>query len=286
MSTKPSRLVIALTSDLHWGTTPPEAVKEVFLTAYTELFHMHRNCTKAVVIAGDLGRKEPADYVDCLEGIMQARQAAREAHPPNVTTPDEELAVHTFLVRGNHDYWGLFNPDILPGLALDMLDEAEEACGVYNLSRKTGVVLPGGFYLTGFDGWYGNYPLYSNDEHFFPTTIAGRPWFDYMKDMELGQLNKALDSLRKVSVSHPTLRRILVTHFDYHGPTFPGDRSLGAFSGSSWHTGELMSLAHMWLYGHTHRPEETEPAEDMPAFFNCGSDYGKPRYKLIEVESR
>ena len=250
---------LALLSDWHWGITKPQSI--------------HKAAKKLAAEKPDLVINA-GDNCGGTNGARATRQVfkALRAQMPDVTI---------LSVLGNHDLWS--GTKYLPSYAdyqhnLVKLAAAHQEFNIQNLStlmdpvyfaNKQGDTIE----IFGQMMWYEQH-IRTNDYNFLPLhTPSGEGiYLELVKQEERAAIAKlqAAKLYTRVFVSHMPVLDMGDIAPDRHGGWWGANRRLG----------EIMQKDHgvdIFLNGHTHGNL------NGPVRYECGSDYGKPLYKIIEI---
>lgn len=241
---------ILLTSDTHIGgsLTSPSTLKKMFRSWRDEQFDV-------VVHAGDYcGGYNGARSINTTCAMM------REVTDKPIIS-----------VMGNHDFWCDKRPSLLSFNR--NYDKAVASFKKHNVHflDEDGPYVHGDVVILGCTGWYSNNKPNTNDLCWMPQYIEGDTHF-YMAR----RAHKIIDDQLQ-SVDLHDKKPIFVSHFPiYHtdtrplNPQFDGPRTIG----------DTLSQHHgckVFINGHAHRRHEG------PDIYEAGSDYGKPKYLLIDL---
>lgn len=185
----------------------------------------------------------------------------------------ESLDCPIVAVRGNHDFWQ--NQD-----RFHLLQETESVFEHHDIWFKRfnihhvsyGPLILDGWTIAGFDGWYGNNSPPTNDSKFMPPytqSMTTMEWFSRKAFRDLSDLLDSLDTVKS--------KKICVTHF----PPFTNDQRYIHFCANPNYLEVLCERFELLLVGHSHI--ECDWVFRDTRIVNSGSDYNKPKYKVLEL---
>lgn len=167
---------------------------------------------------------------------------------------------------GNHDYWSGKRPSLsLYSMNMNKIRDAFKVSDIHFLDEY-GPARVKGITFVGHTGWY-KYHVETNDPAYLPTGLGGDTFRYLQKEADLA-VQKNLECLNAADTY-----RIFVSHFPVINP-----RDFGWCS----KFGEVLISEYgikKFLSGHFHERREG------PLSYECGSDYEKPKYMMIEVET-
>lgn len=137
----------------------------------------------------------------------------------------------------------------------------------------------------GYDGWYLNLPPPSNDKNWMPSVAKLCPIDQYLSYRANKSLDAILASAEEAKRLNPNIKTICATHHSltqYRG----GFDTMG---GNPRHLDFLSENMDYVLNGHSH--QEVDQVHEFIngnmvhscRIINAGSDYDKPKYKIIEI---
>ena len=130
----------------------------------------------------------------------------------------------------------------------------------------------------GFDGWYSELPLRSNDTNFMPRLVDGCAPIDMFLANEA---HKALDSILLQQEEHkkanPHLTYACCTH---HAP-YTFEEMYRFMCANPNFLDPITEQFDLFLVGHSHQKEDWR--KNNCRIVNCGSDYDSPRYVIMEI---
>lgn len=137
----------------------------------------------------------------------------------------------------------------------------------------------------GYDGWYKHLPPPSNDKHWMPPVAKMCPIDQYLNFRANRTLDSILESAEDLKTTMPHLKTICATH---HSLT-PYRGGADTMNGDFRHLDFLCKDFDLVLNGHSHQEvdqvHEYLGGNDVSTcrVVNVGSDYDKPKYRIIEV---
>ena len=234
---------VILTNDLHCGFT-----QKTDHIHRTKLFpQLKAEDPDILCVQGDWGTTKP-------EHTIRLMKQLRKALP------------HTNIlgVLGNHDLWDGKNPRYYN----DVLSEIE------NGAKKQEIVLLNcgegyrcnklEFY--GFMGWYGQWNFSTNDPN----------WMANFKRANVVLTSRAADAVTRLETDNIT-GDICLTHF----PPFADDPSYEDLCANLSFLDRIAPRFRYLFTGHSHRDEDFMVGNCR--VLSSGSDYDKPRYKVLEI---
>jgi len=137
----------------------------------------------------------------------------------------------------------------------------------------------------GYDGWYKNMNPPSNDKHWMPTVAKMCPINQYLNYRATKTLDNILMSAEGMRRVKPHLKMVCATH---HSLT-PYRGGHDTMNGDPKHLDFLSENFDYVLNGHSH--QEVDQMHEYTfgnsvhtcRVINVGSDYDKPKYKIIEI---
>lgn len=179
-----------------------------------------------------------------------------------------------YFVHGNHDLWGKTERDLETVLAKhNAWFEKYDIVHLHDCPATFNDTV-----FVGWDGWYGTYPHHSNDFNWMPRSGAEDGQHGFLtRHCEKG-FQRALDFAEEnagrtvVAISHwPIVEKI---------PALRG----GRIHEGNHHFFELLAPhIDILVQGHSHQAVH-EVVDDV-LVVNCGSDYDRPKYVILEVDS-
>lgn len=251
-------LRIGLTSDTHIGITTAKAIRKMLL-------EMREQAPDVIVHAGD--------FCGGHVGYRSVRSTCRLMRE---VFPDTPIVA----VLGNHDSWSRKPRDpareagwveisrVTPPLYAFTKNMAEirKAFATWNVHflDDAGPFRFRGTTFVGSTGWYAKF-VATNDLAHLPNGLGGDTFRHMQKEAEI-TLQRNLDLLTDADTY-----RIFVSHFPVINP---------ADFGWSEKLGEILIADYgikKFFNGHFHQRHEG------PLKYESGSDYGKPRYLMVEA---
>jgi len=178
---------------------------------------------------------------------------------------------------GNHELWHMTDKRHRPSLAdymdnMRKLEEAFRMSDVWYLEEDGPFRMPQhpGYVLFGHGGWYVNPKPNTNDLNFMPIAIEG----DTHRHLYKASTDKIIQYADTLGPND--LVRVFCSHFPMYRlegereSEFSGDSKLGQFLEQEYKVDHF-------LEGHSHQRHEG------PKKWNCGSDYYKPRYVMVNT---
>lgn len=248
---------ILLTSDTHIGLTQPNSIRKMLKKSLKEEVDL-------IVHAGDycggyLGSKSVKSTVKVI----------RECYPdkPFLSVIGNHEHYHKHYKRNKYSFEENYESIKTTFLHhnVHFLDEN----GIY---RYNNVV------FAGHTGWYTNPNPPTNDKTHIGDYIAGQNCHQYLLKKAFDSLYDQIDELDKTLKDNETI--VFVSHFPVvkDGPDYKGN-----FEDFSWseNISQIFIKGYNCKYfieGHSHSRHEG------PLKYNCGSDYGNPKYQIVEIE--
>jgi predicted phosphodiesterase len=165
-----------------------------------------------------------------------------------------------FVVKGNHDYWeSYYTLNVLNNKHNELFKEYDIQY-LQNENYETDNVI-----ITGFDGWYGSYDSPTNDKHRIKNY---NKTYYLLRERANIKINEILNMDTKGK------KLVVCTHFGFNG----GDRQ---FCDDMNFAIDLYDKADYLFYGHSHRYDDS--IINNCRVINTGSDYNKPKYRILEV---
>lgn len=176
-------------------------------------------------------------------------------------------------VLGNHDYWEQGNQSgSRPSLhewveGYRRIVEAKEETGIH-LFESDGIYRQDGWTFLGHGLWYGTreHISISNDYRHIPFDVEGNT-YGYFNQ----KWSRAMD-VQMLGITEDDINLGFISHFPvvdlddsaWCGPKFLGER--------------LLEIGvEVFINGHTHGNM------NGPRRFECGADYGMPRYRIVSI---
>lgn len=214
----------------------------------------------------DLSLERPDVVVHAGDWASNKQEQFRQS----LETFRRKLSCPILCVRGNHDFWqaGLKKLPIS-----EIYEQHERWFADYGIHHLDAPFKLGGYVIAGFDGWYGRSSVASNDAFHLPDWVEGTPameWFSRKAYVDLARCVRKVSDLPE--------KKICVSHF----PSFSEDTRYTSFCANAHYLSILKDSFDMVLYGHSHRRCDFL-YEDSLRVVNCGSDYGSPRYVVLEL---
>jgi predicted phosphodiesterase len=129
----------------------------------------------------------------------------------------------------------------------------------------------------GFDGWYYQIPVRSNDPNYMPRLVDGNCPIDLFLTNEA---HVALDSiLEQASDTNKDVFKICCTH---HAP-YTKDSKWSFLCANPRFLDPITENMDMFFVGHSHKREEW--THNGCAIYNCGADYNMPKYMIIDTSA-
>lgn len=240
-------LKICLTSDTHLGS---EATSEEQLHLLFE--NMHAENPDVIIHAGD------------YNGGSYGSAAVKRT----IEILREHSNLPVVSVLGNHDYWSGHYPCLSSHLSNISRIKAIFSDNNVHFLDTDGPLLIKDVAVYGHTLWYKHHSPPTNDLNHMPMHLEGDThscfYRTHMREAE-NQLNTQVEARAKIWVSH----------FPVHGIRTITDKQ---FSGCDRFGEHLLSLGFFILInGHSHR------RRPGPVQYECGSDYGQPRYSVIDI---
>lgn len=252
---------IAVTSDTHYGHTKKAALVKMFK-------HMATEQPDVVVHAGDWAGMHAFPH-----SVQHTMDALRRAMP----------MVPVIGVTGNHDYW-VHNENRRTEMALHQQLQAGfeigQNAGLQWLYFGGGTVIDGVAFV-GCMGWYANPMPGTNDTNYMPGINHGGPVHGRMRFLEQQNFDTALMIAEQQILASNQV--VCVTHFPivFPGGLTHGDQQYGG--DPAWGDAMRAFGVQHFINGHAHQRHEGAPMSDGARKWEAGSDYGKPRYVIIDL---
>lgn len=272
---------ILLTSDTHWGITTDGQIRNMLKKAVNEDFDI-------IIHAGD--------YSGGMEAHKKVKQTVEMIRK---FFPDKPYLT----VIGNHDFWmkGKTIKSRTPHLGLENKVNLKPSQDQFhdNLARITQIFKENkvhffdteGLYhhpafphivFMGSSGWYNNSQPPTNDARFLPVGLEGdtnRYLLNRANKIVYEQMD-AYEQFANSPLFVPKTKLVFVSHF---GVINTGDDYKGGFETFSWSAslGQVIQddyLCKYFINGHAHQLHQG------PLRYESGSDYGKPKYIIMEIE--
>lgn len=271
---------IAITTDTHWGFS-----NYAFEQNLQMLQDIKNNKVDLILHCGDFGSSMYPERIDYWRTV-------RDMFP--------KIPIGT--VFGNHDYWNGKFPTILltveelekykkPHSPADVIQQNFAIFEKYNISYiPDGLEFPDHkVYITGADCWY-HEEIYTNDINYIPhyNYPEGKQWL--LKRMYT-QFNKSIQKVKEYKEKNYIT--IFVSHFgiiqkaaeqDYKSTYTSGfRRQERQYFGADPALEDLLENVDYYLFGHSHTFYEGVAKNNFTKILNVGSDYEKPKYKILEI---
>ncbi len=207
-----------------------------------------------IIICGDIASHKPKQFNSCLRFLRATTLAP------------------ILVVLGNHDLWISPKKHRKISTQEDLTLYHEDVMlknGVTYLHDKEVIIDGIGFY--GFDGWYGHPNPASSDAERMCTFNP-----HIHNDLYSRSYQAFNGSLERAEKHDGT--RVLVTH---HNMIVDSRSNRLDMSGDTAMLKPAQEVFDYILYGHTHVEEDS--TVNNCRSLNCGSDYDKPRYKIIDI---
>lgn len=177
-------------------------------------------------------------------------------------------------VLGNHDYWEANDWKRKNSVNELWFKEREELFDRYDIQylEKSSYVKDN-LYIAGFDSWYKTANPPSNDYLFLPREINGASVHQYM----MHRSYRSLDRILLESKEYSDKIRLCVTHFAPYtkNPFYDGMCAPASYME------EITEQFHYFIVGHSHQDEDF--IHNGCRVINVGSDYDKPKHKILEL---
>lgn len=137
----------------------------------------------------------------------------------------------------------------------------------------------------GYDGWYHILPPTSNDKNWMPRFAKQCPIDQYLSYRANKSLDAILSSAEEVRKENKNIKLVCTTHHSLT-PYRGGDDSMG---GNPRHLDFLSENFDLVINGHSHQEvDQIHEYVNGNSIYSCriinaGSDYDKPKYKIIEL---
>lgn len=250
---------IILTSDTHYGFDhkTPRVLENFLQDIYAAILD---NDVKVVVHAGDWISHKQSQFPKVLDLFRKY------------------ISVPILAVRGNHDFW-----------AESHLRKSKPKHDEYHhkLFNERGILpLESGLFFktdgvtfTGFDGWYNEEMPPTNDVYRIPPhNMLDRACMGLYKKEAEKDFENALYRIAEEKIAVPKRPMVCITHFPIHSDN-PDD---WRYNGNRRYFDFLAPHIDYLLFGHSHR--RVQEIKNGVELYNCGSDYNKPNYSLIDIE--
>jgi hypothetical protein len=253
-------------SDSHWGISSPKTLMKFFKKIHKDKmeFDLILHC---------------GDYSGTKEGFKPTRATVRTIRE---LWPDKSYLT----VLGNHDFYcASSNLNTKPSLFsfqenYSKITEMFKEYKVHFLDEDGIYINPAfpNIVFIGNSGWYNNWNPPTNDQYHLPYMVEGNThrWLERKARKtlynQLTEIDKFYDKDKHTIC--------FVSHFPV---VKEGDDWKGSFEEFSWdvNIGNLMQEDYNCKYffeGHSHMYSHG------PLKYNCGSDYYKPKYQIVEVK--
>jgi len=182
------------------------------------------------------------------------------------------------VVHGNHDFWNTDKDDRYKSPQHRDIESrilySIETLKEFNMNYLRTPYQKDNVRFYGFDGWYSNTNPPSNDEMWMPKSPSGLPIHQYMSNRAFNHLYEILDDVE----NYNNTINICVTHFQ---PYLEIEGTWESMSANPRYLEVLKDKFKYLLTGHTHK--ELECNYHGMKIINSGSNYNKPKYRIIEV---
>jgi predicted MPP superfamily phosphohydrolase len=261
---KKSIIRLCHTSDTHIGLTKPKTILKM-------LKKMKQN---------DIDGKTPFDLFlhsgDYCGGTNGARSVETTVKMFREVFPDKPYITNI----GNHDYWTV--PDrakrsvgARPSSAefLENLEKITETFRNYKVHflDEEGPFRMNGWTFVGHTGWYAAAQPQTNDIKYLPIGLGGDT-HAWLSKASINDLDKNLSLLEQRDVN---------VAFCSHFPVVRAESDVffDRFSGFEYISQHLQAefKCKYFFCGHAHQ------SHDGPLRYECGSDYGSPKYKVLTL---
>jgi len=235
-----------LTSDTHFGFShDDEKNHETFLKKISS------EKPDVVVHAGDWSSHHQDQFKKTLEMFR------------------DNLSCPIICIRGNHDFWQTPKPQKSIQELFELHEKWFQECEIHHLSKGCFEIAGWSFY--GFDGWYSHHVPPTNDGDHLPLITEGLPTMHWFTRKAYRDLVETIDSVKNREKS------VCVTHF----PCFTDDQRYANFCANLNYLEVLSDNFELLLFGHSHKFCDFRFRETR--IVNCGSDYLKPTYKVLDL---
>jgi predicted phosphohydrolase len=221
---------------------------------------------------------------DWCGGVLGWKSIKTTLQLINASLPDKPILA----VKGNHDYWcqtkkptqnGIRYEQQKPSIDdfntnLEKIIQLFQEYKVHFLDND-GVYKHNNIHIAGVSGWYNNGNPPTNDQNFLPLGMDGDTHRFMLREAEKKFRNLVDNDLKTFDKNKDIL--VFVSHFPVIKP--PQDSKFELYSWSS-HIGDFLQEEYnckYFLNGHAHQLHKG------PLRYECGSDYQKPKYQIIEV---
>jgi predicted phosphodiesterase len=242
---------------------------KLILTSDTHYGHNHKTQTKHMRFLKKLAEESP----DVL--VHAGDWASHSQHQLYRTLQmfRESLKCPIVAVRGNHDFWqstDKYHPFLPTEKVLETHQAWFEEFDIHHVSKGALKVQDWTFY--GFDGWYGYHNPPTNDARWMPMMTESLTTMEWFQQKAHADLVKMLDTKEEGKE-----KKLCVSHF----PTFTEDQRKAHYCANLNYLEVLTENFELLLFGHSHRACDWNFRGTR--IVNCGSDYNKPVYKVLEL---
>lgn len=253
---------IALTSDLHYGFNHKtrHLHKRFWAKVAGEIAAQN---IEVLILAGDIASSKVLELQECLK-LMR-----------------EYVKIPVLVVRGNHDWWD----------ALDAKDPESDTRNIPRINElhkrwfknydvrhlEDGPFVLDGVQFVGWDGWYADPHVQTNDARNMPALYEGLPTGLYMVNRAWKEFTRVLGEVDSVS----NRAVVAVTH---HNP-YVTDPAYAAYAANEKFYEEILQYADVFCCGHNHqfRNDVVPVGRRLVRVANAGSDYNNPKFLVFEV---
>ena len=246
-------------SDTHLGLTPYPKIMQMLIKAKRQEFDLIVHC---------------GDYSGGRYGYRKVEKTLRAIRSVFPECP-------VVSVLGNHDYWARWNGREGLEYVKHRIQESMDTFDIHFLDREHIYSHPDfdNILIAGHTGWYYNPVPPTNDILHLPSYIDG----DTHRHFRLEAYTESIETLDLIQehgdgktlvwVSHFPVLREVEDQFELSAfDKFSGNPKLGDMLFEEYN-------CRYFLEGHSHR------YENGPYKYNSGSDYGTPRFQVIDIQS-
>lgn len=244
---------LILTSDLHYGFDQnTQKIHERFFECMGHAIQEHG--ARALILAGDSISHKQGQWPKFLELVR------------------EHVKIPIGIVRGNHCLWDREEEYVYSSFEV-MIDYQETLFKKFDVQHLSEPLIIEDVAIIGFDGWYANGSVESNDTFFIPRSKTGQYFHDVLSKRAHADLERVLE----YQFATPIRKRVCVTHF----PPFTHEPKYLPHYANPNYMDAITSRFDVLCVGHSHRFEDF--LHGNCRVMNAGSDYNRPAFWTFEV---